>query len=414
MSAEISEKVNLLYRDLSGKMVASLASYFGLTNLAMAEDIVQETFITAFEQWQLKGLPEKPDAWLFKVCKNKAINAIAKKQTQLSGDMSFPDKGKTDYQFDQLFLDHEIKDNQLRLLFACCNHSLSPKAQVVLILKHICGLRIEEIARALAMTDEAVMKMCARSRQTLIAEKVTMHVPFLLRSHEKLHTVHLAIYLLFNEGYQATNGNEAIRKELCIEALRLIKTILDISEIKTNDTYALMALMCFHTARFESRISNNEFIDLENQDRSLWDKDLIRLASYYLKQIIGSTPTRFILEAAIAALHCNADAFSVTNWAAIKELYDQLLKIQPSPFVDVNRATAIFFSEGPAKALTALEQSPHRSWYKNYYMYYALLAKIYKSKGENALAIENYERAMSLASLEQEKKYLQNQVTKLS
>lgn len=406
-------KLNILYRQLFSKMVAALASYFGLANLALAEDLVQETFITAYKHWSLKGIPDKPDAWLFRVCKNKALNAIAKKQAHAAGEVNPPEEAKADYHLEQLFLDHEIKDSQLRLLFACCHHHLSPKAQVVLILKNICGLKVDEIARALAMTTEAVTKMCTRSRQTLTEQKATLHVPFLLQSHQRLNTVHTAIYLLFNEGYQATTGNEAIRKDLCLEAIRLAKTLVDIPEIRTTDTYALLALLYFHVARFDARTANGELIDLENQDREKWDRELIALGTTYFKKVIGAPPSRFILEAAIASTHCTADTFANTNWNVVKGLYSHLQKLQSSPFVDLNYATATFYSDGPDAALSILQQSPHIIWIRKHYLYYTLLGKIFKSQNNRSLAIEHYNKARSLTNLESERKYLQKQIDQL-
>jgi RNA polymerase sigma-70 factor (ECF subfamily) len=409
-SIAIQAQINDLYRSISGKMIASLVSYFGLSNLALAEDLVQETFFTALEQWSSKGIPENPQAWLFKVCKNKAINALTRKTARPVGIFQLTDEAKADDHLERLFLDHEIKDNQLRLLFACCHHNLSPRAQVVLILKNICGLKVEEIARALASTDEAIMKMCTRSRQILIDKKVVLHVPFLLRSRERLNVVHTAIYLLFNEGYQATEGNEAIRKDLCLEAVRLVKSITDIPEIRTTDTYALMALLCFHTARFNSRISNGELIDLENQDRQKWDHELIELGFAHFKKTVGADPSRFILEAAIASVHCLSKKIEDTNWNTIRGLYDQLRKIQSSPFIDINRATAIFFNEGSRAALDALKISAHLNWLKNYYLYHVLLGKIYKTEKAYPLAISHYEKALALTNLPLEKDFLKKQI----
>jgi RNA polymerase sigma-70 factor (ECF subfamily) len=409
-----ADVINTLYRELYSKMVASLAHYFGMANLAFAEDIVQDTFIAAVEHWK-DTLPDNPPAWLFRVCRNKAMNALSKKQPASCVLPQFTAEDRAQYELEQLFLDHEIRDNQLRLLFACCHGRLSPKAQVMLILKNLCGLRVEEIARGLAMTDEAVMKTLTRSRQTLADENVVLRVPFLLRSKERLNSVHTAIYLLYNEGYNATAGDVLIRKDVCLEAMRLMRSILDIPEIRSHDSFALMALMCFHTARFDARTgTEGEIIELELQDRSQWDHELIRLGIQYLKNARDKEVSRFVLEASIASVHCWAKTFPETNWRVIKGLYDQLQHIQSSPFIDLNRAVAIFYKEGREPALKSLEQSKHLTWLKNHYLYYATLGKIDQSIPDKESARLNYEKALSLTTLRAEQDFLKKKILQLS
>lgn len=410
--ADLTNHINSLYRKLYSKMVASLASYFGMANLAVAEDLIQETFIAAFEYWRKGEMPENPEAWLFRVCRNKAVNVLsANRMVSMCG---IQEEGRMEYQLEQLFLDHEIKDNQLRLLFACCHPLLAPKAQVMLILKNLCGLRVEEIARGLGMRDEAVMKTLTRSRQTLKEENVSLRVPFLMRSRTRLNIVHTAIYLLFNEGYTATEGEALIRQDVCLEAMRLMKSILDIPEICTSDSFALMALMCFHVARFEERVgAEGEIIELELQDRSRWDPDMIQLGMQYLKKAGEKARTRFVLEAAIASVHCSAPLFERTNWPLIIALYDRLQKLQPSPFVDLNRAVALYYGEGSERALESLDHSKHLSWLKNHYVYHALLGKIYQSNGDAWKALSCYEKALGLAKLKAEQEFLKKKIEAL-
>lgn len=412
----ISRSVDSIYRVQYSKMVASLVSYFGLKNMDLAEDIVQDTFIAALSSWTKNGMPDQPEAWLYKVCKNKTLNALSKKQpdymdlTGTSGDQSRPD-----HQLEQLFLDHEIKDNQLRLLFACSHPLLSPKSQVILILKNLCGLRVEEICRGLAMKDETVTKVITRSRQTLAEANVPLHVPFLLRSKSRLNVVHTAIYLLFSEGYSATHGDKLIRKDLCLEAMRLIRSITDISEIRNGDTYALLALMCFHTARFDARIDEaGEIMELEVQNRALWDKELITLGMQYLKEAREfNIMSRFLLEAAIASVHCSAKMFVETKWDVIKGLYDQLCEIYSSPFNDLNRSVAVFYLKGGSASIHLLEASAHLNWLKNYYLFYALMGKIFQSEGKIDEAKRQYEKAMSLTNLEAERKFFNRKIESL-
>jgi RNA polymerase sigma factor (sigma-70 family) len=408
----MNSEIDKLYRELYSKMVSSLISYFGLKNFALAEDIVQETFVTAMDKWAVEGMPDDPQAWLFQVCKNKTINALQKPSTKIMEGMQLQDAGILDSRLEHLFLDHEIKDNQLRLLFACCHPTLSPKAQLILILKNLCGLKVTEIARALLMTDDAVMKSLTRSKQTLSTENVSLYVPFLMRSHDRLNIVHTSLYLMFNEGYSASQGNDLIRSDLCIESIRLVKTILDIPEIRNHDTYALFSLMCFHSARFDARLgTEGEIIELEHQDRSKWDKELIKLGVHYFKEAYNTNKTsRFVLEAAIASVHSIAKKFEQTNWPVIVGLYDRLTELQSTPFIDLNRAVALYYARGPQEALNALENSRHLSWLKNYYLYYATLGKIYIALNQNSKAVSNYEKALSLTTLKAEQDFLQKKI----
>jgi RNA polymerase sigma factor (sigma-70 family) len=402
--------IDLLYRQLYSKMVAALVSYFGLPNIAMAEDIVQETFVTAMEKWE-ESEPEDHASWLFRVCKNKAINHLRKNSTAVVEDTVLNERAHAD--MDQIFLEHEIKDSQLRLLFASCDESISPRSQIILILKNLCGLRVDEIANALAMSEEAVMKSLTRSRQNLASANLA--VPSLNASRPRLRIVHTAIYLLFSEGYAATEGDHVIRRELCIEAMRLVKSILEIDQLRDHDTYALMALMCFHSARFEARINREGvLVELEKQDRSLWDKELIRLGIHYLKSAHDSNITsRFVFEAAIASVHCVAEVFEETNWKVIVGLYDRLSEIQSTPFVDMNRAVAVFYADGATAALDHLNKSVHQVWLKNYYLYYALMGKIRSSLGDGLSAIRYYEKALSMCRLRAEKDFIRTKIEAL-
>lgn len=398
-----------LYRSHYSKMVASLASYFGLKNLALVEDIVQDTFASALEHWP-QQTPDAPASWLFKVCKNKALNALSKKQA-ISMDV-LPEARDTAH-LDQIFLDHEIKDNQLRLLFAFCHPTLAPKTQVMLILKNICALKTSEIASALVMQEEAVTRALNRSRHQLLDEGAAMHVPFLMRSRERLATVLLAMYLLFNEGYFA-KGDLIIRRELCLEAMRVVHEIATIPEIRSADTYALLALMCYHAARFDARVGvEGELVELEQQDRAKWDKELVSLGNRYLAQASEGARSRFQVEAAIASLHCNADSFQQTDWPAIVELYKILTGMLPTPIVELNYAVATWHASGAASALLILEQSPHLNWLKHHYQYHALLGRIYECRGDNDLATRHYETAARDAGSTAEKVFLQTRLEKL-
>jgi RNA polymerase sigma factor (sigma-70 family) len=404
------ENLNKIYREHYSKMVSALVRYFGLSSLAAAEDIVQDTFIAAFASWSVDGEPDNPTAWLFKVCKNKALNYLKSPSSKVSEVLS-SDKGTRPTELDHFFLDDEIKDSQLRLLFACCDQRLSPKSQIILILKNLCGLKVQEIANALLMNEEAVTKSMTRSKHTIV-ESGSLVVPSVPEARSRLSTVHTAIYLLFSEGYAATEGDSIIRRELCVEAMRLIKSILDMEELRNHDTYALMALMCFHSSRFEARIgAEGELMELEKQDRTRWDRELIRLGIHYLKYAHdANVTTRYVLEAAIASVHAIAEQFEDTNWKVIAGLYERLADLQSTPFVDLNRAVALFYASGPDEALHQLTKSRHINWLRNNYLYYALLGKIYAAKADGLIAISNYEKALSMCTLRAEQDFLRQKI----
>jgi RNA polymerase sigma factor (sigma-70 family) len=393
--------------------VSALVSYFGLSNIAVAEDIVHDTFVAAIESWKDGNEPHDVPAWLFRVCKNKTINYLDRQGSRIADTADSAAYGSYP-PIDTLFLEHEIPDNQLRLLFACCDSRISPKSQVILLLKHLCGLRIAEIANGLLMSEEAVTKSLSRSRETL-SEGAALTVPLIAESKHRLGVVHTAIYLMFSEGYAATTGPDIIRQELCIEAMRLMKSIIDITALRNHDSFALMALMCFHSARFDSRVgTNGELIELESQDRSRWDKELIRLGITYLQSAHDTNEkSRFIYEAAIASVHCVAEQFEDTNWEVITGLYTRLSELQSTPFNDLNKAVAVFYSRGGDEALSELEKSRHLSWLRQYYLYYALLGKICAGKGQGIEAIRNYEKALSLSKLDAEKDFLKKKITTL-
>jgi RNA polymerase sigma factor (sigma-70 family) len=407
---ELQQQIQRLYRESYSKMVAALVSFFGLTRLSLAEDIVQETFVAALESWRFKGLPESPQAWLFRVCKNKALNALEKKVNVVKEpgvQRGFP---ATDTGLERIFLDHEVSDSQLRLLLACCHPAISPRTQVILILKNLVGLTVEEIARGLAMSNDAVMKTLSRSKHTLMKE--SMQVPFVQASRERLHIVHTAVYLLFNEGYQATQGDTHIRHELCMEAMKLMRSILSEVMLRNADSFALMALMCFHAARFDARTgTKGEIIELEQQDRSRWDAEMIALGVQYLKQCQpGATPSRYVLEAAIASVHCQAKSFEETKWPVVAGLYEKLVRVIASPIADLNYAVALYYAYGKQKAEMFLEQSDHRNWLKQHYLYYAFLAKMENASGYPSTAIMYYKKALSLTRLRAEQEFLQRKI----
>ena len=400
-----------LYREVYGQLVASLVSFFGLPNIELAQDLAQETFLAALQHWP-HTMPDNPKAWLFRVCKNKALNHLQQqsgRQELLNTSGYVQDANHQRYTLSRLFLDHEIQDNQLRLLFALCHPSLQPKAQVVLTLRIMAGFKVPEIARGLGMTVEAVKKTLVRARKAIKEQGRPLKVPYLMQSVQRLQQVHAVLYLMFNEGYSASNGNEVIRAELCYEAMRLTKALLALQQLATTETQALFALMLLNMARFEARTdASGALIGLEHQNRQLWHQPSIQTAYHYLQQArSGNRLSRYHIEAAIASIHCAAPTFAATDWCAIVKLYNQLLKFQPSAYVQLNRCIALAQCQGPEVAINNLQHAPWAASLQNYYLYHSTLGKLYQQCGQLQAARAAFATAATLTNLPAEQHYLE-------
>ncbi len=406
---DIKREVDRLYREHYGKLVASLVSFFRLSEIEWAEDIVQDTFYGALDNWSKKGLPRDSVSWLFKVCKNKTINALRRKGTYYAPwrDTHFPLEDRT--KLDQIFLPGEIKDNQLRLLFATCHPSLSPKSQIILTLKTSIGFQVHEIARALDMKLEAVKKNLTRTKQQIRLQNLPLRVPYALHSRERLNSVHRVLYLIFNEGYSASSGKVLIRKELCLEAIRLLRELLEEKQIFNADTQALYALMLFNIARFDTRTDTCGIpIELEYQERSRWDGKLIRSGIKHFNAARKGEPwSTYHLQAAISSLHCTADSFQNTQWKIILGLYDRLLVLNPAPIVQMNRGIALFYSGKTEEALDIIKKL---EGLEHHHLYFATLAKMNLLLNRREEALDHYLDALSRTKVEAEKEFLQRKI----
>jgi len=422
----ITKEVNRLYRQLYGKMVASLVSFFRLPHIQLAEDVMQDTFETALQHWSKNGLPKDPTAWLFKVCKNKTLNLLKQKRTQNYTDTDQLPEANT-YQLDQAFLHSEIRDNRLRLLFAACHPNFSRKSSVILILKTLMGFKVPEIAKGLGMQEEAVKKNLTRTKKQIKTAQLPLKVPFIFQSQTRLHTVHEVLYIVFNEGYSASSGDHIIKKELCLEAIRLLKAILDEQKIHTSETQALLALMLFNSARFDSRIDEEGIpITLEQQNRTLWDDVLIGQGIVLFNSIRKHPDwSTYHYEAAIASLHCTASHFEKTPWAAIAGLYTKLAGIQTSSIILLNGYIAQFYAATfPANNAFAKSELLDQQWHivqaieelpglsKNH-LYWATLGKFYGALGNYKQGINHYLDAISYTKVAAERTFLKRQITVL-
>src|SRR5579872_2113203 len=353
----IEFEVDRLYRSQFGQLLSSLVRFSDEIELEVAEDIVQDAFSAALTAWRKDGLPVNPGGWLYTVCRNKALNKIreGKKFGAMSPEKGTADGGEASVKEPRLAW-LPIDDEQLILLFACAHPDLAPKIQVVISLKYVVNLKVEAIAKILGLTIDGIDKMLSRAKQKIRDERILFHEPSAASMKPRIHSVHKVLYLIFNEGYKSSWGKELIREELCEEALIMTRALAK-SVIGDAETRALYALMLFNAARIRARFGRDgELLDLEEQDRSLWDADLIRLAMVNLESAGGGGISTYYCEAAIAGLHCAADRFGATNWKAIIGIYKQLLGLQANPFVELNYAIALYYGGYREEALGILHE----------------------------------------------------------
>ena len=396
--------VDHLFRHEAGRMVAILTRLFGIHNLELAEDVLQDTLHQALKDWSLGGIPDNPAGWLMVVAKRKAINIVRRERhlRNFAADMDgLLKSGWTDcYTMDQIFLEDEIKDSQLRMIFMCCHPALPAEAQVALTLKTLCGFSIYEIASALLTSESNINKRLYRAKEKIRTEQIDFAVPSRRDLFARLDAVLLVIYLLFNEGYNATGDHQAIRKDMCLEALRLAMLLTE--NPVTNgypQLYALLALMCFHSARFDARIDNNDcLVILEDQDRSLWNKELITQgAQFLIRSASGTAASAYHLEAAIAAEHCLSENFRETNWTKIHAYYTALERLKPSSVIRLNLAIITGKKDGAPAAIAALHELEKCRTLESYYLFYASLGEFYSQTGQKEEALGYFKQAKALA-----------------
>lgn len=382
-------------------MIAYLTKVFGFAQLALAEDVVQDALCRALELWPAQGIPTNPSAWLMHVARNRAIDLVRRDRRfqHLAAELLHRLHVHEELPEDSLSFTQEIQDDQLRMMFACCHPDLSLPAQVTLILKTLCGFSVFEIAQALLTSEDAIEKRLGRARKLLRQAGSFAELNRIDEIPTRLAAVYRAIYLLFNEGYHSSQAETTVREELCFEALRLALLLSEHPAGAKPRTYALVALFCFHAARLAGRIDDTSgLIQLETQDRSRWDQELLAQGFAYLdRSAQGDDLSEYHLEAGIAALHCAAPTYGQTNWDSILELYTLLYRIKPSPIIALNRAIAAGNALGPATGLAELSQIPDSNKLKDYPFYPAACGEFYLLAGEPAEAAKHFARALTLA-----------------
>jgi RNA polymerase sigma-70 factor (ECF subfamily) len=347
-----------LFRHQAGRMVSHLTRLLGPSHLDLAEEAVRDAMLRALQAWSIDGAPENPPAWLFRVAHNAAIDAIRRRQihgektdaivAELSRSAAAPNIDAD--------LEEQLRDDELRMIFMCCHLDISPEARVALSLKTVGGFGVREIARAFLADETAVAQRLVRAKRLIRDRKLTLDMPHGPELSGRLHAVLDVVYLMFNEGYAAHEGESLIRQDLCLEALWLAR-LISASSIATPQVHALVALIAFQTARLDARVDDaGELVLLEDQDRSRWDHRLIAIAFHYFDASMqGEEVSEYHVQAAIAATHARAPNRESVDWPLILSRYDQLLSINHSPVVALNRAVAVSKVHGPRAALETLE-----------------------------------------------------------
>ncbi len=405
------ELIPHLFRTEFRKITSVLCKLLGIDHIELAEDIVSDTFLLAVETWTYKGIPENPTAWLYTVAKNKAKNQIQRNHIfaqKISQQLKSSPATVQEIEID--LSDKNITDSQLQMLFALCHPSIPTEAQIGLSLRILCGFGIDEIADAFLTNKETINKRLFRAKEKLRNDKVQIEFPNEAEIKNRLDTVLTTLYLLFSEGYYSESQDNVLRKDLCLEAMRLTHLLIENDQTNQPSVNALFSLMCFHASRFEARKNENgEMVLYQDQDESLWNQGLITKGLYFFHQASqGNTISKYHVEAGIAYWH-TIKTDTKEKWENILQLYNRLLQIQYSPIAALNRTYALSKANGKAEAIIEAEKL---NLIDNHF-YFTLLGELYKDS-EPLNAKVNFERALSLAKTKADKQILEKRIQELN
>jgi RNA polymerase sigma factor (sigma-70 family) len=417
--SEVRPVIDHLFRHESGKLISVLTRIFGPHNLELAEDVVQDTLIKALENWKINGIPENPSAWLFTAARNKALDVIRRERHYKEFATEVSSLLKSEYSAGetvrQLVNENEIEDEQLRMMFICCHPSIAEDAQVALILKTLCGFSIAEIAKAFLTNEETITKRLYRARQQFRDEKIIFALPGNKELNARLSNVLVAIYLIFNEGYNSTHHHSLVREDLVEESLRFGKMLVEHPVTRQPESMALLALLCLQSARVAGRTDSlGNLLQLHKQDRSSWDQELIEQGRIYLRGASqGNAVSSFHFEAAFAYEHCIAKNFDETNWNQILQLYDWLYQIKPGPLIALNRLIVFGEVHGAVSALEESQKLKDQEILRSYYLYPAALGVWYAASQQKEKAKTQFQHAIHLTHSNVEKTLLEKKITEL-
>jgi RNA polymerase sigma-70 factor, ECF subfamily len=412
---QLSKAIETLYRSDSGRVLATLVRLLG--DLDLAEEAMHEAFAAALESWPQIGIPDNPRPWLISAARFKAIDAMRRRarfngaQRDLIAHME--SRVNDALSGNEEVEDEEIEDDRLRLIFTCCHPALPPEAQIALTLREVCGLTTEEIARAFLVTPATLAQRIVRAKAKIRETSIPYEVPTPQELPERLNTVLQVIYLVFNEGYSAAVGAEVTRAELTGEAIRLGRLLAELQP--EPEVIGLLSLMLLQESRRAARTSSaGELILLKDQDRSLWNREQIAEGVALVETALNSRRFgAYTLQAAIAAVHSEAESAAATDWRQIVAIYNQLARIQPSPVVHLNRAVAIAMRDGPEAGLKHIDALLEHGELANYYLAHSARADMYRRLGRTSEARSSYEKALALTQQEPERQFLQARIRQL-
>jgi len=412
-AAEPGILIEHLFRRQSGRMVAHFTRLLGPSSLDVAEEAVQEAMLRALQSWPHQGIPPNAEAWLFRVAHNVAIDRVrrrrmgAGKTEELIAELSRSAGEHTDHSG----IEEQLRDDELSMIFMCCHPDISAEAQVALSLKTVGGFSVPEIARAFLLDDATIAQRLVRAKRQIRKHGLTLERPSGADMERRLDEVLSVIYFLFNEGYAALAGDDLIRFDLCREAVRLGRLVAS-SSLASPKVHALVALMALQGARLPARVNEaGDLVLLDDQDRSRWDDASIALGfRHFDLSIAGGEVSRYHIEAAIAATHARSARGKATDWPLILQLYDQLLAVDPSPVVALNRAVALAKVEGPAQALKAIEPLQQESRLRDYYLLLAIRGHLLLELGRESEAAATFRSALQCRCSEPERRFLRRKL----
>jgi RNA polymerase sigma-70 factor, ECF subfamily len=422
VSAEAGNLLEHLFRRQAGRMVAHLARRFGPSHLDLAEEAVQGAMLRALQTWPYQGVPEHPEGWLFRVAQNSAIDTLRRDRRfrddsfegdldPIAAELAHPNTGAPAGEPGDPDFEEQLRDDELRMIFMCSHPELSRAASVALSLKIAGGLSVREIARAFLADVPTIEQRIVRAKRQIRERGLTLAMPHGAELQARLDSVMEVIYFIFNEGYAAHEGEELIRRDLCFEALRLGQLVAS-SSISGPHVHALVAVMALQAARLPARVDKaGDLILLEDQDRRQWDPHLIALGFHHFElSMSGDEVSEYHVQAAIAATHARANAVQAIDWPMILQLYDQLLAINPSPVVALNRAVAVAKVHGAAQGLAAIEPLENDAKLRDYYLLLAVRGHLLLELGRSVEAAACFRAALDLRCSEPERRFLRRKL----
>ncbi len=407
---EASQIVEHLFRHEAGRMVATLTGIFGPDHLTLAEDVVQEALARALQIWPFHGVPDNPSAWIMRAARNRALDVVRREQNFRRKEpelVRLLDRPATAADADA-DADQEIADDRLRMLFVCCHPLIAIEAQVALALRTLGGFSPGEIARAFLTTEAAIAKRLTRAKQRIREARIPFEIPAGEELARRLEAVLQSLYLMFNEGYKASSGEQLVRTDVCDEAIRLTQALAGHPVGNQPRTHALLALMLLNAARLATRTdSDGNLLRLHEQDRARWEQSKIARGLLHLAQsAAGNELSEYHLQAGIAACHCAAKDYASTNWPQILAMYDRLVEFDASPVVALNRAVAVAEVQGPQAGIATVNAIGNLHSLESYYLLHAVLGDFELRLNRLHAAAGHFRRALQLAEIKSEQVFL--------